>query len=203
MRSKTPKRFRSNDITAHFRFLGLKRGECRTHVIRSAAQSMSSMLTGSEDHFHTGTADRRRAQIAFATYRLLDPRERAAIYERVQLAYPLDRDDDDEVPVMGTLELAKPVAAPAKAKAATPNTTSPKPSTNSVVKLMNQKVIEEAITEEVAPSEYSAVICEQNIESDESIMEERRSIVRELREAEEASLRGLSPLGWLRSRLGI
>lgn len=164
---------------------------------------MSSMLTGSEEHFHAGTADRRRAQIAFATYRLLDPRERAAIYERVQLAYPLDRDDDDDVVLnTGSLELAKVIKpSVAEAKPVAQETVATKGPAKSVVKLMNQKVIEEAITEEVAPSEYSTVI--QNTESNESIMEERRSIVRELREAEEANLRGLSPLGWLRSRLGI
>jgi hypothetical protein len=34
-------------------------------------------------------------------------------------------------------------------------------------------------------------------------LDERRGIVRLLRESDESTLRSLSPLGWLRSRLGI
>ena len=170
-------------FVAHFRLLGLRRGECRSNVIRSAAQAMAVALkrTGSalaEDNYaseqyagglaHQTADDVRRAKIAIATYRWLDPRERTDIYERVQLCYPIDRDDSD----------------------------SPTASTSKLVDQMPKVPSDDE--SEVATTIHSLV----QVSSDLSL-EERRSIVRLMRESHESTLRGLSPLGWLKSRLGI
>ncbi len=170
-------------FVAHFRLLGLRRGECRSNVIRSAAQAMAVALkrTGTafaEDNLaseqYAGgqtlqTADDvRRARIAIATYRLLDPRERTDNYERVQLCYPIDRDDSD----------------------------SPAVSTRKLVDQMPKVLSDD---ESVLATTIHSL---DQLSSGQSL-EERRSIVRLMRETNESTLRGLSPLGWLKSRLGI
>ncbi len=184
----------------HFRLLGLRRGECRTNVIRSAAQAKSVLLsTGDnppvDDARQDSSNDVRRARIALAAYRLLDPRERADIYERVQLCYPIDR-DDFELPSPAAANLVEQMAkVPAMRRLSSPR-----------VPLMGQPLIDEAI-EGKSPSdeepERDAPRSLIEVNSSELSVEERRHIVRLLRNSEEASLRGLSPLGWLRSRLGI
>jgi len=188
-------------FVAHFRLLGLKRGECRTNVIRSAAQAMSVALSYCGDH-HTGDSfqhfedDVRRAKIAVATYRLLDPRERVDIYERVQLCYPLERDDGD-LPATsnGMLIDQMPKVQPKIRRQA-----------GTDVKLTGQPLIHEAMEgnppadeePEAAPSNKFS-----KRGSSEPSLEERRGIIRLMRESDESILRGLSTLGWLRSRLGI
>lgn len=168
---------KSAAFVAHFRFLGLKRGECRAHVIRSAAEAMSIALTHNGDQIASPVVeDGQRALIAIATYRLLDPRERCDLYERVQLTYPLDR-EEAEVGIVDSQVLISQMPDPVDIK----------------VKLMEQPVIGQAIEGQAATESVDT----------ELSMDERRGIVRLLRESDEANLRGLSPLGWLRSRLGI
>jgi len=185
----------------HFRLLGLQSGECRTNIIRSAAQAMSVSLsysgnTGVSDHLQRHSDDMLRARIALAAYRLLDPRERSDIYERVQLCYPIDRDDPDEA----STSAAKLVDQMPKV---TEKTRRP---LSSGVKLMGQPLIDEAI-EGKSPSDEEPgagpSLNSTSSDSNELSLEERRNIVRLLRDLEDASLRSLSPLGWLRSRLGI
>ncbi len=188
-------------FVAHFRLLGLKRGECRTNIIRSAAQAMSVALSYSGDH-HTGDSvqhfedDVRRAKIAVATYRLLDPRERVDIYERVQLCYPLDRDYGD-LPATSTGKLIDQMPK------VQPKIRRP---TGSNVKLMGQPLINEAIEGKAPADEEPEAAPTHKFSkrgSSELSLEERRGIVRLMRESDESALGGLSPLGWLRSRLGI
>lgn len=184
----------------HFRLLGLRRGECRTNVIRSAAQAMSVSLNTSgnpsvDDPRQDISDDIRRARIALAAYRLLDPRERADIYERIQLCYPIDR-DDFEMPSLSAANLVDQMTKvpPMRRLSGTG------------VPLMGQPLIDEAIKGK-SPSdeepELDAPRSSLDDTSSELSVEERRNIVRLLRNSEEAPLRGLSPLGWLRSRLGI
>ena len=187
-------------FVAHFRFLGLRRGECRTNVIRSAAQAMSvalsysgDRLTGDSEYFED---DVRRAKIAVATYRLLDPRERVDIYERVQLCYPLDRDDRD-LPPNSTGKLVDQMSK-VQPKIRRPAGTD--------VKLMGQPLINEAIEGNPPADEEPEAAPKDKFSkrgSSELSLEERRGIVRLMRESDESTLSGLSPLGWLRSRLGI
>ncbi len=70
----------------------------RVNVIRSARKHCR-FPCHSESLLSPHVADDRRAQIAVAAYRLLDPRERNDLYERVQLVFPIDREDMD-IPVI-------------------------------------------------------------------------------------------------------
>ena len=198
-------------FVAHFRLLGLKRGECRTNVIRSAAQAMSIALSyngNASDQGKQLVDDVQRAKIAVAAYRLLDPRERADVYERVQLCYPIDREDmEPSTPSVGKLvdqmpEVPVQVQRPTKSATKSP-TKSP---TKSIVKLMGQPVIDEAI-EGVSPADEEPEAAGEYPSSDRSnsepSLEERRRIVRLMRELDESTPRSLSPIGWLRSRLGL
>ena len=203
-------------FVAHFRLLGLRRGECRSNVIRSAAQAMAVSLKSSKSDFagdnyvsdeyvgdqhtleqvHQSADDVRRAKIAVATYRLLDPRERSDIYERVQLCYPIDRDDSD-LPAAPTRKLIdQMLKIPLKIRR--------QPS--GLVDQIGQSLTENAIVGNSPSYEESAAastINSLNQVSSDLSLEERRSIVHLMRNSNESTLRGLSPLGWLKSRLGI
>lgn len=74
----------------YFRLLGLRNGESRVDIIRDAALAMSIGL-GCESHRESCL--QQRHAIAVATYRLLDPRRRHRQTERIQLCYPIDRDE--------------------------------------------------------------------------------------------------------------
>lgn len=79
------------DQNAHyFQALGLRRGECRVDVIRQAARERAKEFSGRS---HPATVDLHRAEVAVATYRLLDPRGRTQLYERIQLSCPIDQID--------------------------------------------------------------------------------------------------------------
>jgi len=182
---------------SHFRLLGLNTGECRTNVIRSAALRMSIALSfrsefPAQDHVQWSDENVRRARIALAAYRLLDPRERTDVYERVQLCYPIDRDDEEPQ----TPPAAKLIDRMPKVR---------RPSGRGV-RLMGQPLIDEAIEGKSSTDEEpggKVTDSTNRLSSTELTLEERRGIVRLMRESDESSLRGLSPLGWLRLRLGI
>ncbi len=186
---------------SHFRLLGLPKGECRTNVIRSAAQAMSVALSfhgdrNAHDHSQQSAEDVRRARIAVAAYRLLDPRERNDLYERVQLCYPIDRDSDEPtIPVQGKL-LDQMPRIPTKVRM----------QATKHVKLMEQPVIGEAI-EGNSPTDEEPGASRQTASSvgnhTELSLEERRGIVRLLREAQDATAQGRTALSWIRSKLGI
>jgi len=191
---------KKNEVfVAHFRLLGLKRGECRTNVIRSAAQAMSVALSYSGDagdHVKHSADDVQRAMIALAAYRLLDPRERTDVYERVQLCYPIDREDMESSTHSNGKLVDQMVKVAVK----------PRRPIKSMVKLMGQPVIGQAIegnspedAEPEAESDNSSTV---HPDSNPSL-EERRRIVRLLQESDESTQRSLSPIGWLRSRLGL
>ena len=191
---------KTDAFVSHFIFLGLNRGECRTNVIRSAAQAMSVALSYGEsnfagDHTRQTADDVRRARIAVAAYRLLDPRERTDLYERVQLCYPIDRDDLDTSNSIGKLVDQMPKVPPKIRR-----------QTGTIVTLMGQPLIDEAIEGKTpADEEPEAAKAEKptNQSVNEPSIEERRRIVRLLRKSDESTSLGLSPLNWLRSRLGI
>lgn len=75
---------------AYFRLLGLRSGESRVEVIRDAALAMSIGLSRESQR---DNSLQQRQEIAVATYRLLDPRRRRRLVERIQLCYPIDRDE--------------------------------------------------------------------------------------------------------------
>lgn len=196
----TLENLRPTGFISHFRLLGLRRGECRTHVIRSAAQAMSVALSNHENRSHGDLSDRRRARIAFAAYRLLDPRERRDLYERVQLSYPLDREDYEESSVSAqgnSLITSKKTQLPFSH---TPVVKAPgKPST---VLLMQQPLIDQAFDEPDSELYIDAEIVAEE-DDQQARINERRGIVRLIRELDRTEPRTQSTLEWIRSRLGI
>lgn len=209
--SKIKHKKKNEAFVAHFRLLGLRRGECRSNVIRSAAQAMALALKSNRsdfaggnyvseqfagEHVHQTADDVRRAKIAIATYRLLDPRERTDMYERVQLCYPIDRDDSDS-PAASTSKLIDQMPKVSLKIRRQPS---------AVINPIGQPLTEKSI-EGNSPSdeefELATTIRSLNQVSSDLSLEERRSIVRLMRKSNESMLRGLSPLGWLKSRLGI
>jgi hypothetical protein len=210
--------FKRQGSRAYFRLLGLKRGETRVNVIRSAAQAMSVSLTHSESLLSPHVADDRRAQIAVAAYRLLDPRERSDLYERVQLVFPIDREDMD-TPVIAANTLidqmpalpghAKPEPKKEQPKASDAQIQPPRnahrraPRPHSEVKLMDQSVIDDAIDDKAGAERVISL--EKASERDDSSLsiEERRNIVRALRKASTADRRRNAPLAWFRTKLGM
>lgn len=191
---------RPSRFISHFRLLGLRRGECRTQVIRSAAQAMSVALSHHENHSQGELADRRRARIAFAAYRLLDPRERRDLYERVQLSYPIDREAIQETNLSGQANYLVPSKIePEQFKQQPIVRASEKPST---VLLMKQPLIDQAFDGSDDESLVEAEIVSQQ-DDQESQLNERRGIVRLIRELDRLEPRTQSTLDWIRSRLGI
>lgn len=185
-------------FVAHFQLLGLRLGECRSNVIRSAAQAMAVALNGKGNNFvrdeyganqravdpmSQSADDLHRARIAIATYRLLDPRERADTYERVQLCYPIDRDEaDSQVTATGSLIYQMPELPTTMRR-----------------KSLSAKAREGKSKSDDRPETQDSL----RMVSGNLSMDERRSIVRLMRKSNESTLRGLSPLGWLKSQLGI
>ncbi len=68
-----------------FRRLGLGLSEARVSVIRRAAKKMTADLAGQTDTPQHGKAERELALVLASVYRLLDPRRRDQLAERVQL----------------------------------------------------------------------------------------------------------------------
>jgi hypothetical protein len=82
--------------TGDFLRLGLRRGESCAAVIREAALDSVRRLLSSIDEWNEGDdrmVDRQVGLLAASAYRLLDPRCRTQLYERIQLSYLLERDE--------------------------------------------------------------------------------------------------------------
>jgi hypothetical protein len=196
----TYENLRPSGFISHFRLLGLRRGECRTHVIRSAAQAMSVALSHHEKHSQGDLSDRRRARIAFAAYRLLDPRERRDLYERVQLSYPIDREDIEPASISARGDgLTASLRTPEQSSQTSVVKASEKPS---AVLLMQQPLIDQAFDETDSELYVDAEIVAQE-DDQQARINERRGIVRLIRELDRIEPRTLSTLEWIRSRLGI
>ena len=196
----TYENLRPSGFISHFRLLGLRRGECRTHVIRSAAQAMSVALSHHEKHSQGDLSDRRRARIAFAAYRLLDPRERRDLYERVQLSYPIDREDIEPASISARGDgLTASLRTPEQSSQPSVVKASEKPS---AVLLMQQPLIDQAFDETDSELYVDAEIVAQE-DDQQARINERRGIVRLIRELDRIEPRTLSTLEWIRSRLGI
>jgi hypothetical protein len=88
---RSPVMFASPIVTPRdFRLLGLTSGECQPDEIRGAIVRSSKRAVETRDPMDL---DRRLSRIVTAGYRLLDPRRRIRVYQRVQLGFPLDRDE--------------------------------------------------------------------------------------------------------------
>lgn len=122
----------------------------------------------------------RRVEIAVATYRLLDPRRRKSFLERVQLCYAVERPQRSDLDYgsSGIAAGGNPWNVPAP--------------------LMKRPVIERAIQEEAADP-----VAAQAMADTMSWLEERREVIRMLRDSEPSAKPLVSlPLSWIRSVLG-
>ena len=93
--SSAPFHQRSHPIARHGDYLrlGLRRGECSSPVIRSATHSAVQRLVDGPLSLSSENLDRQLGLLATSAYRLLDPRYRLQLYERVQLSYSLERNE--------------------------------------------------------------------------------------------------------------
>lgn len=74
--------------------LGLRHGESRSVVIRSAIQASAHRLAGNSRARGEQAVDRQLGLLTASAYRLLDPRYRTQSIERIQLSYPIDREEN-------------------------------------------------------------------------------------------------------------
>jgi hypothetical protein len=195
MKTKTQKPKKPTLIQC-YRALGLKRGECRIDVIRSAATEYVRH-ENHESHLSMSDFDRldeRRARVALATYRLLDPRNRTDLYERVQLSCPLNEE-----------EIQQPVADFQSPLNRNIVVYTPPRSKEPVVNIMNTDVVNRAIEEAKSFGKEQDQNARSTVAESEPSLSERRQVVRLLREIELAEVppQSSSPLAWLRSYLGL
>jgi hypothetical protein len=177
MNKKSKKYQLSDRNLQYFRTLGLPRGECRIDVIRNAAIKVAKTTVSRS---HPATTDLHRAKVAVAAYKLLDPRNRNALYERVQLSCPLDEDEIHHRVRVSTSNLNRNMVVEKSQSAK-----------GSIVRMMERDVDAPESIEDSPSTELS--------------LTEKRQVVRLLQESEtsEGNLRSLSPLSWLRSYLKI
>ncbi len=98
-----------------FRLLGLRPREARLDVIRHAIHTASTNLIPCDsDRNETPKAceDRQRAEVVTAAYRLLDPRKRASLFERVQLLIWTEDDLDPNLKSFWESANSPPPVAP-------------------------------------------------------------------------------------------
>lgn len=107
-------------LAPDYRLLGLRPREARVEVIREAVHSAASQVQlenaasslGQTDATSTesiGSDEQRLSQIAVAGYRLLDPRRRRTLFERVQLLITSEEEFDT---TLKTMWASRPVAPP-------------------------------------------------------------------------------------------
>lgn len=110
MKRRTPKPFhRQSTRVGDYRLLGLAWGESDIVKIRNSVTTSSSDLRKKAKPRGTHEGSDRRTKVALAGYRLLDPRFRRKLYDRVQLSYvvyreldelPRDIDSSDRLPLL-------------------------------------------------------------------------------------------------------
>ena len=112
-------------LASDYRLLGLRPREARVEVIREAVQQASNqiqldqaarILTSAESDESPAESQQRLAEVAIAGYRLLDPRRRRTLFERVQLLMWTEEELDATVKSMWTVQ----PEAPTKVKIALP-----------------------------------------------------------------------------------
>ncbi|AMV33225.1 hypothetical protein VN12_13950 [Pirellula sp. SH-Sr6A] len=190
---KKPLRTRTRiDQNAHyFQTLGLKRGECRIEIIRDAARIRAKELSGRS---HPSTVDLHRAEVAIAAYKLLDPRGRADLYERVQLSCPLDQADNAPPPPPSISPINRSIGRRSTEATAVDATCS--------IQLMAGEVVDQAIALDEDASEAETEGDSRREPSTLSLAE-RRQVVELLKKTDDDTPSSRSTLSWLRSYLGI
>lgn len=107
--------------TSDYRLLGLRPREARVEVIRGAVQQAASQvqveqaartLEAGDAPGNQSGDDEQLTQIAVAGYRLLDPRRRRTLFERVQLLMCSEEELDTTVKSLWATQASEPTAPP-------------------------------------------------------------------------------------------
>ncbi|MCU0712944.1 MAG: hypothetical protein MUC43_12855, partial [Pirellula sp.] len=149
-----------------YRALGLRHGECRIDVIRSAAtEHVRSKNKESHPPLSLDLLDERRARVALATYRLLDPRNRTDLYERVQLSCPLNEEEIQEPVADSQSSLNRNIAVDKPPRSKEP-----------IVNIMNTELINRAIEEAKSIGKERDVTASSTVAESEPSLSERRQV---------------------------
>jgi hypothetical protein len=96
MLEHTPENTRPPLTAADFAVLGLRFSEARTAVIRKAVRQTVRKLreTETESEMDNDDTTANMADVAVATYRVLDPRRRQRFWERLNLSFGVSFEDE-------------------------------------------------------------------------------------------------------------
>ena len=94
MSDDTPDNTNLSLIAADFAVLGLRFSEARTAVIRQAIRQTIRKLQESDADTENEQGASQRADVAVATYRIIDPRRRQRFWERVNLSFGFSFEDE-------------------------------------------------------------------------------------------------------------
>lgn len=94
MSDDTPEITKLSLTAADFAVLGLRFSEARTAVIRQAIRHTIRKLQESDADRENEPSASHRADVAVATYRIIDPRRRQRFWERVNLSFGLSFEDE-------------------------------------------------------------------------------------------------------------
>jgi hypothetical protein len=152
---------------------------------------------------------RSRSEIALATYRLLDPRRRAYLWQRIQLVRPLNREDrhSSRSPSNSLWSQTEPASSAGDSESdQNPPNDSEQSNTPTLVSQeragwINRRVIDRAFEQTAS----QATLVDSNHDA-RNWLEERREIVRTLKSSEDSLSRDKrqekSTLSWLLSVFG-
>lgn len=191
------------------KFLGLDPNETDESVILNASSRMAQLVNERKAFNSPEVIVRSRSEIALATYRLLDPRRRAYLWQRIQLVRPLNREDrhSSSSPSNSLWSQTEPASSAGDSESdQNPPNASEQSNTPTLVSQeragwINRRVIDRAFEQTAA----QATLVDSNHDA-RNWLEERREIVRTLKSSEDSMSRDKrqekSTLSWLLSVFG-
>lgn len=191
------------------KFLGLDANETDDSVILNASSRMAQLVNERKAFNSPEVIVRSRSEIALATYRLLDPRRRAYLWQRIQLVRPLNREDrhSSSSPSNSLWSQTEPASSAGDSESdQNPPNDSEQSNTPTLVSQeragwINRRVIDRAFEQTAA----QATLVDSNHDA-RNWLEERREIVRTLKSSEDSLSRDKrqekSTLSWLLSVFG-
>ena len=191
------------------KFLGLDANETDDSVILNASSRMAQLVNERKAFNSPEVIVRSRSEIALATYRLLDPRRRAYLWQRIQLVRPLNREDrrSSSSPSNSLWSQTEPASSAGDSESdqnppiefELSNT--PTPVSQERSDWINRRVIDRAVEQTAS----QATLVDSNHDA-RNWLEERREIVRTLKSSEDSMSRDKrqekSTLSWLLSVFG-
>lgn len=191
------------------KFLGLDPNETDETVILNASSRMAQLVNERKAFNSPDVIVRSRSEIALATYRLLDPRRRAYLWQRIQLVRPLNREDrhSSSSPSNSLWSQTEPASSAGDSESdQNPPNASEQSNPLTLVSQeragwINRRVIDRAFEQTAA----QATLVDSNHDA-RNWLEERREIVRTLKSSEDSIARDKrqekSTLSWLLSVFG-